>query len=79
MLRHVRLENWTSSLGITFEDFSSSDSVDELIAEIDALVAKLYGLNETQIKYVFENFHRGADYSERSNRVIAYFRGIENG
>ncbi len=77
--RDVRLEGWTSSLGIAFENFSSGDSVEELIAEIDALVAKLYGLNETQIKYIFENFHRGADYSERSNRVITYFRGIENG
>jgi hypothetical protein len=77
--RDARLESWTSSLGIAFEDFSSGDSVEEQIAEIDALVAKLYGLNETQIKYIFENFHRGADYSERSNRAIAYFRGIENG
>ena len=77
--RDVRLERWTKTLGIAIEDFSSSDSVEELIAEIDALVAKLYGLNETQIKYIFENFHRGADYSERSNRVINYFKGLENG
>ena len=50
---------------------------DELIAELDALVSILYGLSETQVEYVFNNFHRGADLSNRLSRVKFFFREWE--
>ena len=50
---------------------------DELIAELDALVSILYGLSETQVEYVFDNFHRGADLSNRLSRVKFFFREWE--
>ena len=50
---------------------------DELIAELDALVSILYGLSEIQIEYVFKNFHRGADFSNRLSRVKHYFQEWE--
>jgi hypothetical protein len=46
---------------------------DELIVELDALVAVLYGLSHEQVEYIFKNFHRGADFSSRSSRVKFFF------
>jgi len=50
---------------------------DELMAELDALVSVLYGLTENQVEYVFKNFHRGADFSNRLSRVKFYFQEWE--
>ena len=43
------------------------------IAEIDALVAHLYGLSRSQLEHVFKTFHRGWDYSLRLEQVLAFY------
>jgi hypothetical protein len=49
------------------------EEVDNLISENDAIVARLYGLNEKQLIHIFTNFHRGWDYSTRLKLTLEYF------
>lgn len=46
----------------------------DLIHELDAVVARLYGLTESQLVHIFETFHEGWDYEERLAGVLSHFR-----
>jgi hypothetical protein len=74
--RDIKYKSWLATLSIKIEHKISGSEIEEELAEIDALVAKLYGLNEKHIAYIFKTFHRGADYSERLNKVTKYFQAI---
>jgi hypothetical protein len=45
-----------------------------MIAELDALAARLYDLTERQLVHIFETFHEGWDYAARLKAVLAHFR-----
>ena len=45
-----------------------------MIYELDGVVARLYGLTETQVVHIFETFHEGWDYQERLDAVLRHFR-----
>lgn len=44
--------------------------------KLEALMAKGYGLNEEEIKYIFVNFHKTSDYSDMLEDVIKYYKNI---
>jgi len=44
----------------------------ELLAELDAAVAVLYGLDAADMRHIFETFHVGWDYEERLARVLTH-------
>lgn len=44
-----------------------------MIAELDAVVALLYGLSEEQLAHIFETFHEGWDYELRLKAVLKHF------
>ena len=46
----------------------------DMIHELDAVVARLYGLSETQLVHIFETFHEGWEYQERLDGVLRHFR-----
>ncbi len=46
---------------------------DDMIAELDAVVAHLYGLTETQLRHIFETFHEGWDYGERLEATLKHY------
>ena len=46
---------------------------DDLIAELDALVAHLYGLGRSDVEHIFATFHRGWDYGPRLAAVLAHY------
>ena len=46
---------------------------EDMIHELDAVVALLYGLNEKQLIHIFETFHEGWDYEERLKATIKHF------
>ena len=52
-------------------------STGDLICELDACVAHLYGLDESDLAVIYETFHKGADYSERHAAVLDHFRRWE--
>jgi len=45
-----------------------------MVAELDAVVAHLYGLTERQLIHIFETFHEGWDYGERLESVLKHYR-----
>lgn len=68
-----RYANWAAEVGVPVGSVTTDAEKDELIAELDALVALRYGLTAEQVKHIFETFHRGWDPSERLSRVLEHF------
>ncbi|WP_197030125.1 hypothetical protein [Cellulomonas sp. URHE0023] len=69
-----RYSAWAAEVGVPVASVTSQTMKDDLIAELDALVALLYGLTEEQLTQVFATFHRGWDYQPRLAAVLAHFR-----
>ena len=46
---------------------------DSLIHELDACVARLYGLDRDDISVVYDTFHTNANYSQRKAAVLKNF------
>ena len=50
---------------------------DDMIAELDAVVAHLYGLSESHLTHVFETFHEGWDFQPRLKAVLGHYKAWE--
>ena len=48
----------------------------DLVCELDACVAFLYGLDEEDLAVVYETFSETVDYSDRHAAVLAQFRRL---
>ena len=46
----------------------------DMVHELDAVVAHLYGRTEAQLAHIFETFHEGWDYQARLDGVTRHFR-----
>lgn len=68
-----RYQPWAEEVGVEVGTANAEPTKTELIAELDALVSLLYGLTQEQVEHVFATFHRGWDYAERLERVLAYY------
>jgi hypothetical protein len=67
-----RFANWATKVGVEHGPLIASEK-QEMIDELDAVVAKLYGLSEAQLVHLFETFHEGWDYELRLQSVLKYF------
>ena len=54
------------------------DVKQDMIAELDALAARLYGLTERQLVHVFQTFHEGWQDEIRLRAVLKHFRAIKS-
>lgn len=68
-----RYTDWASSVGVSVGSVKSEAEKNDLIAELDALVSLLYGLDRDDVIHIFETFHRGWNYAERLNAVLRHF------
>lgn len=50
------------------------DEKEDMIHELDAVVAHLYGLTEKQLVHIFETFHVGWDYEDRLKATLKHFK-----
>jgi hypothetical protein len=64
---------WAKEVGVPVGSVTDEATKDDLIAELDAIVALLYGLDESQVTHIFETFHRGWDYKPRLEAVLKHF------
>lgn len=71
-----RYADWAVGVGIEVGSVHDEATKQDLICELDACVAHLYGLDECDLTVVYETFHEGADYSERHAAVLEHFRRI---
>lgn len=68
-----RYRPWAEAVGVAVGSLRNETERESAIAEVDALVALLYGLTREQVIHVFEEFHRGWDYQPRLDRVLAHY------
>ena len=68
-----RFTIWAQAVGVECGPLHPDEKAD-MVCELDAVVARLYGLDEAQLVHVFETFHVGWDYQDRLDGVIRYFR-----
>jgi len=71
-----RYGDWAAAVGVPVASVASADEHDDLVAELDAAVALLYGLDEADVRVIYETFHEGADYSKRLTAVLEHFRRL---
>jgi hypothetical protein len=72
-----RFAEWAEAVGVAVCSTMAMQMQEEMEAELDALVASLYGLSRSQVEHVFATFHRGWDYQPRLDKVLHYFHQIE--
>ena len=72
-----RFAEWAERVGVQCAHLPS-DEKEDMIHELDAVVAHLYGLSDTQIVHIFETFHEGWDYQTRLDGVLKHFRAWSN-
>ena len=69
-----RFANWAKAVGVEYGSLDQKTK-DNMIHELDAVVAHLYGLSETQLIHIFDTFHKNPDYyAPRKQAVLAHFR-----
>jgi hypothetical protein len=68
-----RFTEWAAAVGIKHGKLPEDEKQD-VIAELDALAARLYGLSDRQLAHIFETFHEGWDYEPRLRAVLKHFR-----
>jgi hypothetical protein len=72
-----RYATWASQVGVPVAGVVDEHQKTELIAELDAVVGRLFELTREQICHLYESFHRGWDYGARLERVLVYFDQLE--
>jgi len=70
-----RYAPWAKSVGVPVGSVADNER-ESLEAELDALVAHLYGLTRDQVEHIFKTFHRGWDYAPRLALVLEHFDSI---
>jgi hypothetical protein len=72
----TRYSLWAKAVGIDPRfDLSESEKFN-LICELDAIVAIMYGLNRVELQHLFASFHRGWDYTDRMRATVEHFESL---
>ncbi len=69
-----RYTEWAEEVGVSIGTLQEEPERSDAIAELDACVALLYGLDENDLRIIYSTFHERTDYSERHATVLAHFR-----
>ena len=68
-----RYQAWAEAVGVPVGSVATADESNELLAELDALVAHLYGLDSTDLEVIWETFHTTNDHLPNLETVKNYF------
>ena len=71
-----RFSEWAEAVGVPVGSVTDEATKQDLICELDACVAHLYGLDEDDLAVIYETFHEKTDYSERHRAVLEHFRRL---
>ena len=71
-----RFAEWAAEVGVPVGSTSDEAVKRDLICELDACVAFLYGLDEEDLAVVYETFSETVDYSDRHAAVLTHFRRL---
>ena len=67
-----RYKNWADELGVKYGSLQD-DEKQNMIEELDAVVAHLYGLSEKQLIHIYETFHVGWDFEEQLRSTLKHY------
>ncbi len=67
-----RFADWAKRVGVDCGPLDADEKRDH-IRELDAVVAHLYGLTESQLVHIFETFHEGWNDEERLRATLHHF------
>ena len=70
-----RYQSWAKAVGVPIGGVTATEK-DDLVAELDAAVALLYGLDESDLRHVFETFHIGWRYEARLDAALGHLRRL---
>lgn len=70
-----RYAAWAKAVGVPVGPVSGAHRND-LVAELDAAVALLYGLDLDDLRVVYQTFHEGADYSDHYKQVSDHWQRL---
>jgi len=68
-----RFAEWAEQVDVEIGPLEKSEKKD-LIHELDAIVAHLYGLNEHQLVHIFQTHREGYDYEERISEMLVHYQ-----
>ncbi len=68
-----RFAAWAKEVGVACGPLAPKEKED-MIHELDAVVAHLYGLTEKHLVHLFETFHEGWDHEARLRATLKHFR-----
>lgn len=68
-----RYAEWAAEVGVPVGSVTDEATKNDLIAELDAVVSHLYGLDRDDVVHIFETFHRGWNYQPRLTAVLTHF------
>ena len=69
-----RFTDWAREVGVSVGSVKSEYEKQDLIHELDACVAHLYGLDEADLEILYGTFHANTNYFERHAAVLEHFR-----
>lgn len=69
-----RFSEWAAEVGVPVGSANDEAVKEDLICELDACVALLYGLDEDDLSVIYETFSETVDYAERHAAVLGHFR-----
>ncbi len=72
-----RFAAWAKAVGVAHGKLHPDEKL-EMVHELDAVVAHLYGLDKRQLRVVFETFHEGWDYEEQLQATLKHFEVWKN-
>ncbi len=67
-----RFAEWAKEVGVECGPLADDEKQD-MIHELDAVVAHLYGLTRAHLVHIFETFHEGWDYHARLEATLEHF------
>ena len=72
-----RYADWADAVGVDYGPLDPAVKLD-MIFELDAVVAHLYGLSADQLVHIFNTFHDKKIDCERRDAVLNHFHNWEN-
>jgi hypothetical protein len=72
-----RYAHWAAAVGVPVASVTDPAEKADMVAELDAAVALLYGLEEADLRHIFATFHVGWDYGDRLESAVTHYRRLE--
>ncbi|MCY4272500.1 MAG: hypothetical protein OXF00_07650 [bacterium] len=71
-----RFADWAAEVGVPVGSANDEVVKHDLVCELDACVAHLYGLDEDDLAVIYETFSETVDYAERHAAVLTHFQRL---